>query len=174
MSISPQEIIKKANALIARCKSRDPNEIAAQLNITILRRPFQKQLGAYRVLLNNAFIFLNENLDPVMERIVLSHEIAHHVLHRAEAVKAGGFQEFELFNMRGQRMEYEANLFVAQVTLPDDEFLTLAGQGFDTQQMAMALNSDINLVALKCDTLRAQGYELRPQEHRSDFLRYDK
>ncbi len=42
------------------------------------------------------------------------------------------------------------------------------------QQIARVLNSDINLVALKIDTLRSQGYELRPQEHRNDFLRYDR
>lgn len=71
-------------------------------------------------------------------------------------------------------MEYEANIFASQVALPDDDFLELAERGYDTQQIARTLNSDINLVALKADTLISQGYRLRPQEHTNDFLKYDR
>jgi len=39
------------------------------------------------------------------------------------------------------------------------------------QQIARAMRSDINLVALKADALIMQGYRLRPQEHRNDFLK---
>jgi len=76
--------------------------------------------------------------------------------------------------MQDNRMEYEANIFASQVALPDDDFLELAERGYDTQQIAKALNSDINLVALKADTLISKGYRLRPQEHRSDFLKYNR
>lgn len=76
--------------------------------------------------------------------------------------------------MRGNRMEYEANLFAAQISLSDEDSLELAERGYDTQQIARTLNSDINLVALKSDTLISQGYCLRQQEHCNDFLRYDK
>ena len=88
--------------------------------------------------------------------------------------KSGGFKEFEIFNMWGNRIEYEANLFVAQISLSDEDSLELAERGYDTQQIARTLNSDINLVALKADTLISQGYRLRQQEHCNDFLRYDK
>lgn len=71
-------------------------------------------------------------------------------------------------------MEHEANVFASQVALPDEDFLELAERGYDTQRIAAALNSDINLVALKADTLISQGYRLRPQTHRNDFLKYNK
>ena len=58
--------------------------------------------------------------------------------------------------------------------LPDDEVMEHIGNGFDIQQIAAAMGSDINLVALKIDTLISQGYLLRRQEHRSDFLKYHK
>lgn len=58
--------------------------------------------------------------------------------------------------------------------LSDEDFLELAERGCDTQQIARTLNSDINLVALKADTLISQGYRLRQQEHCNDFLRYNK
>lgn len=76
--------------------------------------------------------------------------------------------------MRDSRMEYEANLFAAQISLSDEDSLELAERGYDTQQIARTLNSDINLVALKSDTLISQSYRLRQQEHCNDFLRYDK
>ena len=68
-------------------------------------------------------------------------------------------------------MEYEANIFVSQASLPGDTILEYIENGYDIQQIARAMSSDINLVALKVDTLIAQGYQLRKQEHRSDFLK---
>ena len=46
--------------------------------------------------------------------------------------------------------------------------------GYDIQQIAKAMHSDINLIALKVDTLNSQGYQFRKQEHRNDFLKYNK
>ena len=128
---------------------------------------------AYKVIMRNRFMFIKDNLHPVMENIVLLHELGHDTLHREEATRTGGFEEFNIFEMQDNRMEYEANIFASQLALPDDDFLELAERGYDTQQIARTLNSDINLVALKADTLISQGYRLRPQEHRSDFLKYN-
>ena len=63
-----------------------------------------------------------------MENIVLLHELGHDALHREEATKVGGFKEFEIFNMRDNRMEYEANLFAALISLSDEDFLELGGK----------------------------------------------
>lgn len=165
------EIVKKANSVIKACGSRDPYRIAKELGIEIIPCSFKHQKGAYKVILRNRFIFIKNDLHPVMAKIVLLHEIGHDILHQSEAVAAGGFKEFNIFNMQNIRMEYEANIFASQIALDDDEFLELCEQGFDTQQIASALESDINLVALKADTLISQGYRLRPQEHINNFLR---
>ena len=158
----------------AVCRTRDPLRIARDLGIEVMYYPFNEQRGAYKVLMRNRFIFIKNDLHPVMENIVLLHELGHDALHREEATKVGGFKEFEIFNMRDNRMEYEANLFAAQISLSDEDFLELAERGYDTQQIARTLNSDINLFALKADTLISQGYRLRQQEHCNDFLRYNK
>ena len=168
------DIVNKANRIVTQYETRDPFWIAEALGINVWEEPLEQQRGAYKVIMRQRYIFLNQNLDPVMKNIVLLHEIGHDIFHRKEATRAGGFKEFEIFDMTNNRMEYEANLFAAQVSLDDKDFLELAMQGYDTQQIARAMNSDINLVALKVDTLRSQGYELRPQEHRNDFLRYDR
>lgn len=174
MYASTSEIVRKANRIIKRCGTRDPHKIAEDLGIEILHCPFRVQRGAYKVIMRNRFMFVKDDLEPVMENIVLLHELGHDSLHRDEATRAGGFKEFNIFDIRDSRMEYEANIFAAQIALPDDDFLELAERGYDVQQVAHTLRSDVNLVALKADTLISQGYRLRPQVHRNDFLRYDK
>ena len=71
-------------------------------------------------------------------------------------------------------MEYEANIFASQASLPGDTILEYIENDYDIQQIARAMSSDINLVALKVDTLNSQGYNFRKQEHRNDFLRYNR
>lgn len=174
MYVRTDEIIDKANKLVSLCGTRDPHKLARELGVEVLYCPFERQKGAYKVIMRNRFMFVKENLHPVTESIVLLHELGHDTLHRDEATQIGGFKEFNVFDMRGSRMEFEANVFASTIALPDDDFIELAERGYDTQQIARALSSDINLVAMKGDLLRYQGYQFNHQEHRNDFLRYDK
>ncbi len=172
MYASTSEIVRRANQIVKLCGTRDPHRIADELGIEIMYCPFKSQKGAYKVIMRNRFMFVKEDLHPVMENIVLLHELGHDSLHRDEATKAGGFKEFNIFDIRDSRMEYEANIFASQIAIPDDDFLELAERGCDVQQIARTMRSDVNLVALKADTLISQGYRLRPLEHRNDFLKY--
>ena len=168
------EFVTIVNRLIKKCGTRDPYRIAEELGINILYRDFKKQRGAYKVILKNRFIFLQNGLHPVIEQIVLRHEIGHDMLHRQEASLYGGFQDFNIFDMRENRMEFEAIVFAALASLPDDTIIEYIKDGYDIQQIAKAMHSDINLIALKVDTLNSQGYQFRKQEHRNDFLKYNK
>ena len=94
------EIVKIVNKLIDRCGTRDPYKVAKELGINIIYRNFDKQRGAYKVILKNRFVFLKNGMHPVVEQIVLWHEIGHDVLHRQEAVAVGGFKEFNIFDMK--------------------------------------------------------------------------
>lgn len=171
MYVRTDEIIDKANKLVSLCGTRDPHKIARELGVEVIYCPFDRQKGAYKVIMRNRFMFIKENLHPVMESIVLLHELGHDTLHRDEATQIGGFKEFNVFDMRGSRMEFEANVFASTVALPDDDFIELAERGYDTQQIARALSSDINLVAMKGDLLRYQGYNFRSQEYKRNFLK---
>ena len=174
MAYRTSEIVKKANKLVNDCGTRDPFKIAKELNIEVLPCEFKLQRGAYKVVLRNRFIFLKNDLHHVMEKIVLWHELGHDTLHRDEAIRTGGFEEFNIFNMQASRMEYEANIFAAQISLPDTDILEYIENGYDIQQIARSMHSDINLVALKVDTLISGGYRLRQQDHCRDFLKYNK
>ena len=132
---------------------------------------YKDLLGMYFNKWHHRFIFLNSRLDEDWLPMVLAHEIGHDQLHRSAAIAAGGFQEFNLFNMADRAMEYEANMFAAQVALPDEEILEYIMRGCDVAQIAQLMHSDINLVALKTAELNRQGRRFRQPEHRCDFLK---
>lgn len=171
MDMQTLDVVRKANKLVDSFGTRNPFTMAKELGIELIPLDFKHQKGAYKVVMRNRFIFIKSDLHPVIENIVMLHEIGHDVLHRNEAIQAGGFKEFNIFDMRESRMEYEANIFASQISLPDDEILEYIERGYDVQQIARAMCSDINLVALKVDTLIAQGYRLRQQEYRNRFLK---
>ena len=85
------EIVKIVNKLIDRCGTRDPYKVAKELGINVIYRNFDKQRGAYKVILKNRFVFLKNGMHPVIDKIVFWHEIGHDVLLRKVAFTGGGF-----------------------------------------------------------------------------------
>ena len=162
------DIVAKANEVVQETGSRDPEEIASQLGIIIMPCNFSKQKGVYKVIKKDRFIFVKEDLCPELRNIVLLHEIGHDVLHRKEALT---FQEFNIFDVRGGRMEYEANSFAAEVSLPDEDILEYVRQGLSAEEIAKCMNSDINLVMLKIESLNRRGYSFRKVAHRLNTLK---
>ena len=102
------DAISAANRIYRTYEHRRTERIAKEMGILIIPTPFKKQKGAYKVIDRQSIIFINDNLHPVVREIVFGHELGHHLLHREEAVSGSGFQEFNLFDMRENRMEYEA------------------------------------------------------------------
>ena len=157
--------------LVRRCATRDPFEIARQLGIEVI---FCDNLGSlkgmYRVIKRNRFIFISSSLGDRMQRIVCAHELGHDQLHRKHAC-SNGLHEFMLYDM-STRPEYEANIVAAEILLDNDELLDyIYTYNYSAEQIAQAMDTDINLVALKIAHLTEIGYELRHIDHRSDFLK---
>lgn len=160
------------NDLVKRYGTRDPFRIAKELGIIVLDDcdNFGLLKGMYRIIKRNRFIFLNKDLSPEMKRIVCAHELGHDQLHRHLAASAG-LQEFSLYDMR-TKPEYEANIVAAEILLDTNEVLEyIYDYGYTSEQIARAMNTDINLVALKIAHLAETGYDLRRQDFRSDFLK---
>lgn len=166
-----KDAVLAANGVIRQYGTRRPERLAKDMDIMILPQPFKTQKGAYKVIERQPIIFIKQDLHPVMREIVIAHELGHHKLHRAEAIECGGFREFNLFDMQQNRMEYDANMFAAQLMLPDEDITELIYRGMDVAQIARALRSDINLVALKVAELNSRGHSFRPQEYRNTFLK---
>ena len=165
---STDHIIQIANNLVRKYGTRDPEKIARELGIRIYNVPLKRQKGMYKVIKRNRCIFVNDSLNEVMRTIVILHEIGHDQLHRRQAAV---FQEFQLFDMSKNTMEYEANLFAAQIALPDDEMIEYIYQGYSIDQIAGEMNSDINLVGIKASELSRRGYAFRTPDYKANFLK---
>ncbi len=162
-------IASLARELVDRCGTRDPFAIAAQLGIEVIYVGTLNRLkGMYRIIKGVRFIFLNNTNPPQMNRIVCAHELGHDQLHRAYARK-NPLQEFAICDM-ATKPEYEANLFAANLLLDDRAVLNYIAEGYNTEKIAAMMESDINLVALKIDSLIGEGHDLRPQLHDTQFL----
>lgn len=163
-------ITHRARELIARHDTRDPFAIARALGIEIKYTDrFRRLKGMYFLIGNTRFIALNSDNSPQMNRIVCAHELGHDQLHR-EFARAAAIQEFMLYDM-ATRPEYEANIFAASLLLDDETVLDHVAHGYDSQHIAAAMETDINLVALKIDCLIRDGYRLQEQGHNTTFLK---
>lgn len=169
--MNAEQLSHIGSRLVKRCGSRDPFEIAEQIGVKVLLcEDFSSLKGMYRVIKRNRFIFLNQDLDESMLRIVCAHELGHDQLHRKMA-KTHPIQEFMLYDMQS-RPEYEANIVAAEILLDNDTVLEyIYDYGYTAEQIACAMNTDINLVALKVAHLTTLGYNLRSLEHKSNFLK---
>ena len=144
-----EHAFSKAEKIIKRYGTRDAILITEELGIIVFPRKFKNQKAAYTVIEHNRYIFIKEDLDPVTYNLILLHEIGHDVLHRKEAIARGGFHEKNPFDLSTCRMEHEANLFAAHISLPDDELDYYVGQGYSFEQIARIMQSDPYLVKLK-------------------------
>ena len=167
-----EEIYEKARKIVKRVGSRDVQVIARELNVHIYwNGTFESLLGMYTIIKKKKAIVLNNRLDDYMINMVIAHELGHNVLHR-ELATQGGFQEFQLFDMRS-RTEYEANAFAAHLLIDTDEFVRMAYDGQDIMAIASEMGVNINLALIKLQELVNLGYyDLQiSMEARGDFLK---
>lgn len=163
-------IYDSVQSKIKKSRTRNPFTIAEDNGIMLIfDSNLNKMKGMYTIIKRNRIIIINDNMPERMQQIVCAHELGHDALHR-EFARNGGLREFMLYDMKS-RPEYEANMFAADLLLEDDDMMELAKDGYDMQQVAGMLNTDINLVGLKMASMNYRGYDLRIGiEPRSDFL----
>lgn len=150
-----------AGKMVRRFKTNDPFEIARALGITVLvRSDFKRQKGAFSVVANNSFIFINGNLSDYMQRLVCAHELGHALLHRKLGTVSAGLMEFEIFDIQNDT-EYEANVFAACLLIDEGEMLEMAHEGRDVVYIAKQLNLNVNIVLVKINEMIKRGYDLR-------------
>lgn len=169
--MSVNYIYDSVQSKIKKSRTRNPFTIAEDNGIMLIfDSNLNKMKGMYTIIKRNRIIILNDNMPERMQQIVCAHELGHDALHRQFA-KDGGLREFMLYDMKS-RPEYEANMYAADLLLDDEEVMELAKDGYDMQQVAGMLNTDINLIGLKMASMNYRGFDLRIGiEPKSDFLR---
>lgn len=170
--MAKRDFIKNtAESLIKKYDTRDPFELCKAVGVYVVFADLGSLKGMYKYLKKNRFAIINEQLDSETKRLVCAHELGHDQLHQ-EIAKHICLQEFALYDMKN-RPEYEANLFAAEILLPDDRILTHAHEGYDIEQIAKELSIDINLVALKVSSMNMRGHKLNEtMSPKYNFLKF--
>ena len=109
-------IIQTVNKLKKKYKTSDPYELCEAMHIVLYRMDLRKKLKGYFFYHSRQkSIVIDSNVNKVLERILIAHELGHAVLHK-EVAMMHGFQEMEMFEGTAKPMEYEANLFAAELS----------------------------------------------------------
>lgn len=165
-------IIRAVEELAQKYGTRDPYELCDRLGIRIRRKDLKKKLKGfffYQSRIPN--IVIDSNVNEVLERILIAHELGHAVLHKEIAMMVG-FQEMEVFDSTATT-ENEANMFSAELLLDDDQVLEqLEERSFF--QAAQALYVPAALLDYKFRAMCEKGLLNRTMDYRhSKYLKED-
>lgn len=128
-----KDIRKIVNGVVCRYKTRDPFQLAAEIDIHIKYNPLPLNvLGYYSGCNGRKIITLNDRLDESIHRITVAHEIGHHFLHSGYNRKR--LMLNTLYN-KG-KFERQADLFAAELLIADDYIYT----ELTLEQIAVAEN----------------------------------
>ena len=151
--------------LITEHGTRDPFKLAECLNINVRFFSAKKQKGFCTNILNNYFIYINDNMSPQMQRMACAHELGHVLFHKERLGRDqnGRFRklvEMELFDITS-RTEYEANLFAANLLIDEEQLTDMLKEGCDIVFAASAFDVNVNLVAIKLAEMKKDSPAIR-------------
>ena len=169
-------IFRETERLFKKYKTRDPFELLDCIGaVTKFTYEYgRKGLKGYSVILNRTkYAVINGKLHEAERRVVAGHEAAHLILHVDEILSSPikALRDFSMFDNSG-RIEYQANLFLADFMMDDDEVLEyVRGEDANFFNIANELRVPAPLFAFKCYSLTRRGYEVRsPIDLDSKFL----
>lgn len=116
-------------------------------------------------------ITINSDLSHHLQRIICAHELGHAILHK-DKTGISAFHDFALFDSVSS-LEYEANIFAAELLLTDDDVLSNLNAEQSFFQAASALNVPAEILDFKFRTLKRKGYKVidAPLMSSGDFLK---
>ena len=163
-------IIETVEKLIKKYDTRDPYELCKCLGIKIHFYDMEKKLkGFFFYQSRQKNIVIDSNVNDILERILVAHELGHAVLH-AQIAMMKGFQDMEVLD--GSSLEEdEANFFAAELLLEDSEVLELLSE-YSFFETAKQLYVPAALLDYKFSLLHEKGELVNPMYIRkSDFLK---
>ena len=137
-------IKNEVDKLVQRYNTRDVYELIDNLNIILLRVPLHNSInGMYQYFKRNKIIYINSNLDIIMERHVLAHELGHAILHPKINIT---YLESNTFYSK-EKFEIAANTFAAELLITDSLFNEYKTSTLD--EMALIENLPKELIRIK-------------------------
>ena len=105
-----EHIIETVDKLVRKYHTRDPYELCQLLGIKIHYYDLQKKLkGFFYYQSRQKNIVIDHNVNGILERILVAHELGHAVLHTKIAMMHG-FQEMEVFDETAKMLYVPAAL----------------------------------------------------------------
>ena len=166
-------IIRKVDFLVRRHGTRDPFVICERLQINVRCKPLCSQLKAFSFYQSRMkTIFLDTGTDEQLHPMLCAHELGHAILHNQILINMRCIPEKTLFNST-DRTENEANLFAAELLIPDRELLDLLTSfGQTLYEAAGSLCQPVELLDFKLRMLQHKGYDIQaPFLAQADFLK---
>ena len=168
-------ICREVERLKRKFHETDPFLLCDAMGIILL----YEQMGTYPGACKGFFlaqsrkrsITVNSDLPEAIQRIIVTHELGHAVLH-AKAVGVKAFHDFELFDSTSL-MEYEANIFAAEFLMDDDDVLEKLNEDISFFGAASLLRVPPELLDFKFRLMKRNGYKLidPPLMANSNFLK---
>ena len=168
-------ICREVERLKRKFHETDPFLLCDAMGIILLYEPMGTYPGACKGFFlaqsRKRSITVNSDLPEAIQRIIVTHELGHAVLH-AKAVGVKAFHDFELFDSTSL-MEYEANIFAAEFLMDDDDVLEKLNEEISFFGAASLLRVPPELLDFKFRLMKRNGYKLidPPLMANSNFLK---
>lgn len=164
-------IRRQVEQLLEQYGQRDPFALCGLLEIEVLYHPLGDKLKGYFFYHSGIrIIVVNRELPEEMQRVVCAHELGHALLHQ-ELASLNAMQELNLFD-RSARPELEANLFAAELLIPDEDVISCLNEDTSFFDVAKELYVPAELLDFKFRMLKQKGYRLEaPICSQGDFLK---
>lgn len=173
--MSIDSISKEVDKIKKKYDEVDPVKLCQSMKISLMYQPMglfdHACKGFYMEQSRKQAIVINSQLDEVLQKIILIHEIGHAVLHRkVPGVKS--FHDFSLFD-ETSLYEYQANIFAADFLLTDEDVLRVLNEDMSFFTAASTLCVPAELLDFKFRILKRKGYQAidPPLNANSDFLK---
>ena len=137
-----KKIKRKVNYYVEKYGTTDPYKLAKSLKVEYFFYTLGEIWGMYMYLKRHKCIFINSEIqDESMKKYIMAHELGHSIFH----TKSNIYFAENLTNLKTIYAEREANVFAAQLILPD-EFI-YENSDMSLEEICIAKN-------LSMDTLR--------------------
>ena len=167
-------IVKAVEQVKSRYNEDDPVRLCKAMGIVLIYQSFGTAADAIKGFMIRIkridAIIVNSDMSPILQRIIIAHELGHAVLHKDSSLFP--FREIALFD-ESSRYEKEANLFAAEYILDDDSVMEALNTDNTFFSAAAGFNVPMEFLDFKFRIMKWKGYKVvkSPITSKSNFLR---
>lgn len=165
-------ISNTVKSLVKKHGTRDPFSLCDELGIKVRYKKLGKLNGFFFYQSRIRNIVLSDTLSNAKARILCAHELGHACLHSYMLTTMRSIEDTSLLQS-GSIPEYEANVFAAELLIPDEKILeSIKRPCSDIYAIAKELCVPPELIDFKLRVMKNKGYSVEsPYLAQSNFLK---